>query len=79
MSGGPGLWFLLNLFIFHQNLLSPSLIPSIPASKRQKDDFAKINVRFCKFISNLVRFWSKTMSNVLGKVDAFWMYQLLQA
>jgi hypothetical protein len=31
----------------------------------------------CRFISYMVRFWSKTMSIGLGKVYVFWIHQLL--
>jgi hypothetical protein len=50
-----------------------NLFPTIPASNRQKEAFFKNNVRFCMFVSYLVRFWSK----VLGKVDIFWMHRVV--
>jgi hypothetical protein len=52
----------------------PNLFPSKSASKIQKGGFAKNSIKFCRFISYLVRFWSKTMSKGLEKVDVFWLH-----
>jgi hypothetical protein len=44
---------------------------------RKKDEkvfLLKNSVRFSRFISYMVRFWSKTMSKGLGKVDVFWIH-----
>jgi hypothetical protein len=37
----------------------------------------KNNIRFCRFISYMVRFWSKTMSKGLGKVDVLLIHYTL--
>jgi hypothetical protein len=51
------------------------LFPPFPAPKIQKGVCAKNNVKFYRFISHLVRFWSKTMSKILKKMDVFWIHQ----
>jgi hypothetical protein len=63
-------FFSNSLFFMKTSVIfSPKFI-SIDTN-RQKRYFAKNSVTFCRFISYLVRFRSKTMSKVLGKVDAF--------